>query len=63
MFYRNLAQRSFDIIFSLAVLILFSPIYLLLAFLIAISSPGPIFYLQKRIGKNYRPFKCIKFRT
>ncbi|MFB2939097.1 sugar transferase [Aerosakkonemataceae cyanobacterium BLCC-F154] len=63
MVYRDLAKRSFDIVFSLAVLILFSPIYLVLALLIAISSPGPIFYLQKRIGKNHRPFKCIKFRT
>lgn len=62
-FYRNLAKRSFDIVFSLAVLILFSPLYLLLALLIAISSPGPIFYLQTRIGKNHRAFKCIKFRT
>ena len=62
-FYRDLAKRSFDIVFSLAVLILFSPIYLFLALLLAITSPGPIFYLQKRIGKNHRPFKCIKFRT
>jgi lipopolysaccharide/colanic/teichoic acid biosynthesis glycosyltransferase len=34
-----------------------------LALLIAISSEGPIFYIQERVGKNYRPFKCIKFRT
>jgi Undecaprenyl-phosphate galactose phosphotransferase WbaP len=62
-FSRDLAKRSFDIVFSLAILIFFSPVYLLLALLIAISSPGPIFYLQTRIGKNQRPFKCIKFRT
>jgi lipopolysaccharide/colanic/teichoic acid biosynthesis glycosyltransferase len=59
----DLAKRSFDIVFSLTVLIFFSPVYLLIALLIAISSPGPIFYLQTRIGKNHRPFKCIKFRT
>ena len=57
------AKRLFDVIFSLAVLILFSPVYLLLAMLIAISSPGPIFYVQERVGKNYRHFGCIKFRT
>ena len=57
------AKRLFDVIFSLAVLILFSPVYLLLATLIAISSPGPIFYVQERVGKNYRHFGCIKFRT
>jgi lipopolysaccharide/colanic/teichoic acid biosynthesis glycosyltransferase len=49
--------------FSLSVLILFLPLYLLLAMLIALSSPGPIFYVQERVGKNYKPFGCIKFRT
>jgi len=60
---RDVAKRIFDIVFSLAVLVFFSPLYLLLALLIKISSPGPVFYLQKRIGKNHHPFKCIKFRT
>jgi lipopolysaccharide/colanic/teichoic acid biosynthesis glycosyltransferase len=57
------AKRGFDIGFSLAVLILFSPVYLILALLIAVSSPGPIFYVQERIGKNREAFGCIKFRT
>ncbi|HAZ47609.1 MAG TPA: galactosyl-1-phosphate transferase [Cyanobacteria bacterium UBA11369] len=57
------AKRLFDILFSLSVLILFSPIYLVLALLIAVSSPGPIFYLQERVGRNYKRFGCIKFRT
>ncbi|MDJ0510706.1 MAG: sugar transferase [Crocosphaera sp.] len=56
-------KRTFDIIFSLSVLIVFSPLYLLLGLLIAISSPGPIFYCQERAGKNFKKFKCIKFRT
>lgn len=56
-------KRVFDIVFSLSVLILFSPVYLILALLIALSSEGPIFYVQERIGKNYKPFNCIKFRT
>jgi lipopolysaccharide/colanic/teichoic acid biosynthesis glycosyltransferase len=59
----DFAKRLFDVIFSLSVLILFFPVYLLLAMLIAISSPGPIFYVQKRVGKNYQPFGCLKFRT
>lgn len=59
----NFAKRSFDIGFSLFVLIVFSPLYLLLASLIAISSPGPIFYVQQRVGKNYKRFNCLKFRT
>lgn len=57
------AKRLFDIVFSLLVLILFSPVYLILALLIALSSQGPIFYVQERIGQNYKPFNCIKFRT
>ncbi|MBD2293896.1 sugar transferase [Anabaena sphaerica FACHB-251] len=57
------AKRLFDIAFSLSVLILFFPIYIILALLIAVSSEGPIFYVQERVGKNYHRFKCIKFRT
>ncbi len=57
------AKRIFDIFFAAAILIILSPLYLLLATLIAVTSPGPVFYSQERIGKNYRPFRCIKFRT
>ncbi|NES86545.1 MAG: sugar transferase [Moorea sp. SIO2B7] len=57
------AKRAFDIVFSLSVLIFCSPLYLLLAALIAISSPGSIFYVQQRVGKNFKPFGCLKFRT
>ncbi|MDY7021694.1 MAG: sugar transferase [Cyanobacteriota bacterium] len=56
-------KRSFDILFSLSVLILFSPVYLLLALLIVLSSPGSVFYVQQRVGKNRKSFDCIKFRT
>jgi lipopolysaccharide/colanic/teichoic acid biosynthesis glycosyltransferase len=59
----ELTKRLFDITFSLLVLILFFPVYIVLALLIALSSEGPIFYLQERVGKNYRVFNCIKFRT
>ena len=59
----QLTKRLFDVVFSLLILILFSPVYLFLALLIALSSPGPIFYIQERVGKNYKPFCCIKFRT
>jgi lipopolysaccharide/colanic/teichoic acid biosynthesis glycosyltransferase len=59
----DLAKRIFDILFSLAVLILFFPVYVLLAVLIAFSSSGPIFYAQERVGKNFKRFRCFKFRT
>jgi lipopolysaccharide/colanic/teichoic acid biosynthesis glycosyltransferase len=56
-------KRLFDIVFSLSVLILFFPVYIVLSLLIAVSSEGPIFYVQERVGKNYQRFNCIKFRT
>ena len=59
----NLVKRIFDIVFALFVLSIFSPVYLLLMVLVALNSRGPVFYVQKRIGKNHRPFNCIKFRT
>lgn len=59
----NLVKRLFDIIFALLILTLFSPVYFILMALIAFNSQGPIFYVQQRVGKNHKPFNCIKFRT
>ena len=56
-------KNSFDLLFSLLFLISFLPLFLIISLLIKLSSRGPIFFLQKRIGKNNIPFKCIKFRT
>ncbi|MBV5261188.1 sugar transferase [Synechococcus moorigangaii CMS01] len=57
------AKRGFDVCFSLSVLLLFSPLYLVIALIIKLTSPGPVFYVQRRVGKDFRPFGCIKFRT
>ena len=59
----NFYKRIFDIVFALLVLTIFSPLYLILVILVALNSPGSIFYVQKRIGKNHQAFNCIKFRT
>jgi len=56
-------KRSGDVVFSAAVLGLGSPLFLFLAVLVKLSSPGPVFYVQKRVGRGYRNFGCIKFRT
>ena len=56
-------KRIGDIIFSLIVLTLGSPIFISIAILVKLSSPGSVFYIQKRVGRNYREFGCIKFRT
>ena len=56
-------KRTGDIVFSLAVLGLGSPVLLVLAALVKLSSPGPVFYVQRRVGRGYQRFGCIKFRT
>jgi lipopolysaccharide/colanic/teichoic acid biosynthesis glycosyltransferase len=56
-------KRSGDIVFSLMALGLGSPVFLAIALLVKLSSPGPIFYVQPRVGRGYRRFGCIKFRT
>lgn len=56
-------KRLFDLVFSLFLLILCSPIFLLIGFLIRVSSRGKIIYSQERIGRGGKPFKCYKFRT
>ncbi|MCP9811480.1 sugar transferase [Synechococcus lacustris Maggiore-St4-Slac] len=56
-------KRTADIAFSLGLLCLGSPLLLAIALLVKITSPGPIFYSQERIGKRYSRFGCIKFRT
>jgi len=59
----RVVKRAGDIVFSLAVLGLGSPLFLMLAALVKVSSPGPVFYVQRRIGRGFRDFGCIKFRT
>jgi len=56
-------KRAFDIFFSLFIMVLILPLFLLLMLLVKLDSEGPIFYTQKRVGKNGREFKIIKFRT
>jgi len=56
-------KRIFDILFSLFILILFSPVYLVISLLILITSDGSIFYISYRIGRGGKVIRCIKFRT
>jgi lipopolysaccharide/colanic/teichoic acid biosynthesis glycosyltransferase len=56
-------KRVFDIVICSAVLLVCFPILLLLALLVKISSEGPVFFVQVRIGRNEKPYKIIKFRT
>lgn len=56
-------KRSFDVGFSLLMLILLSPLYAFLALSVKLTSKGPVIYSQERIGKFQKPFKIRKFRT
>jgi len=56
-------KRCFDIVFSLVMILLTSPIMLLTAVLIKLTSRGPVFFVQPRGGRLCRPFPLVKFRT
>ncbi|MET3978610.1 exopolysaccharide biosynthesis polyprenyl glycosylphosphotransferase [Mucilaginibacter sp. UYP25] len=56
-------KRCFDVVFSLAVMIPGMPIFILLMLATKLTSKGPAFYAQERIGKNNKPFKIYKFRS
>lgn len=56
-------KRVVDVVFSIILLIVFSPIFTLVALLIFVESEGPILYLQERVGLNKRRFRMYKFRT
>jgi lipopolysaccharide/colanic/teichoic acid biosynthesis glycosyltransferase len=56
-------KRLFDRVFSIAALVVLVPLFLVIAVMIRVDSPGPIFFCQPRIGKGGKPFKCYKFRS
>lgn len=61
---RRFIKRTFDVFFSLFVItFVFSWLFPIIAILIKLSSKGPVFYLQERVGVKDQRFKCYKFRT
>ena len=58
-----LLKRIFDVCFSAAVLIVAAPVFALIAAVTHITSPGPVFFVQERVGLNGKPFRMYKFRT
>jgi exopolysaccharide biosynthesis polyprenyl glycosylphosphotransferase len=56
-------KRALDISASAALLIMLSPLFALVALLVKLKSPGPVFFKQERIGVAGKPFKMLKFRT
>ncbi|MEO5951509.1 MAG: exopolysaccharide biosynthesis polyprenyl glycosylphosphotransferase, partial [Chloroflexia bacterium] len=56
-------KRAFDIVFSAIVLVVTAPIFLLIALAVKFSSPGPVFFIQERVGLDNKPFRLVKFRS
>lgn len=56
-------KRAFDILCSFLGLTVLSPVLLVVSVLVAVTSPGGVFFRQKRIGKDGRPFRIFKFRS
>lgn len=56
-------KRAFDLFCSAFGLLLLLPLLLVVAVLVKLSSRGPVFFRQERIGRGFRPFRILKFRT
>jgi len=56
-------KRAFDLAFSTFVLVLTAPLFALIAVIVRLSSPGPVFFTQERVGLNGKVFRMYKFRT
>jgi O-antigen biosynthesis protein WbqP len=61
--YKSFFKRFFDILISFISIFAFSPILLIIAIAIKIDSRGPVFFKQKRYGRNKKPFNILKFRS
>ncbi len=61
--WQRVVKRLMDYLISIVALIILSPLIVFSMLRVKLSSPGPIFYLQERIGINSKPFKIIKFRS
>ena len=61
--WQRLVKRLLDLVVSISMLFLLSPLYLYIAIRVRLSSPGPILFRQERIGQNGRPFDILKFRS
>lgn len=60
---REVLKRWMDVCLSILLLLLLAPLFLLIAVIIKLDSRGPVFFKQKRIGKDGKPFMFLKFRS
>jgi lipopolysaccharide/colanic/teichoic acid biosynthesis glycosyltransferase len=57
------AKRLLDVMVSLTLLVILSPLLLVIAALVKLKSPGPVLFKQVRVGQGMKPFKMLKFRS
>jgi lipopolysaccharide/colanic/teichoic acid biosynthesis glycosyltransferase len=62
-FYAKSGKRMFDSVAAAIGLLVLSPLLLVLLLLVKLSSPGPVFYWQERVGRNGKIFRIVKFRS
>ncbi|MBA7561623.1 sugar transferase [Candidatus Atribacteria bacterium 1244-E10-H5-B2] len=58
-----MVKRVFDLFFSIILLIVLAPLFVVVGVLIKLDSPGPVFFKQKRVGKDNKTFMVYKFRS
>jgi undecaprenyl-phosphate galactose phosphotransferase len=56
-------KRVFDALFSLLFMLVFSPLYFILALIVKATSPGPVFFKSRRLGRGGKIIVCLKYRT
>lgn len=61
--YERIVKRCIDFVLALCGLIVLAPVFLIVSILIYVTDPGPVFFTQKRVGKNKELFKIHKFRS
>jgi lipopolysaccharide/colanic/teichoic acid biosynthesis glycosyltransferase len=59
----NVAKRIFDLAGSAIGLLVLSPLFVIIAVVVKLSSPGPVFFRQERMGRGFTRFRIFKFRT
>lgn len=61
--YKHFFKRLIDFILSLTAIIILIPFWIIISLAIVVNDPGPVFFTQKRVGKNKKLFRILKFRT
>ena len=61
--FNRILKRSFDLVFSSAIILLTSPLLLIITVCVRLSSPGPVLFRQERVGRDGKPFIMYKFRS